>query len=81
MEIVDRGHVRLRVFERGTGETLACGTGACAAMAVGRRQGLLDEEVAVDQPGGRLVISWPGVGSPLSMTGPAVEVYRGEFSF
>jgi diaminopimelate epimerase len=81
MEIVDRGHVRLRVFERGTGETLACGTGACAAMAVGRRQGLLDEEVAVDQPGGRLVISWLGAGSALSMIGPAVEVYRGEFSF
>jgi len=80
MEIVDRGHIRLRVFERGTGETLACGTGACAAMAVGRHQGLLDDEVAVDQPGGRLVISWAGAGTPLYMTGPAVEVYRGEFS-
>jgi diaminopimelate epimerase len=81
MEVVDRGHLRLRVFERGTGETLACGTGACAAMAVARRQGLVDETVAVDQPGGRLVISWSGKGSPLYMTGPAIEVYRGEFSF
>jgi diaminopimelate epimerase len=62
MQIVDRGHIRLRVFERGVGETLACGTGACAAVAVGRRQGLLDAEVRVDLPGGTAMVSWAGAG-------------------
>jgi diaminopimelate epimerase len=58
MEIMDRDHIRLRVFERGVGETLACGTGACAAVAVGRIQGLLDTSVRVDLPGGDLTIRW-----------------------
>lgn len=77
MEVVGRNHIRLRVFERGVGETLACGTGACAAVAVGRRLGLLDEEVAVDAPGGRMTVRWPGPGEHLWMTGPAVTVFRG----
>ena len=77
MQILDRGHIRLRVFERGVGETEACGTGACAAVAVGRLQGLLDEEVQVSLPGGDLVISWAGEGAPLYMTGPAERVFEG----
>lgn len=81
MEIVGRNHIRLRVFERGTGETQACGTGACAAVVVGRLWGLLDEAVAVDLPGGRLVISWSGNDSDaVWMTGPAVEVFQGELN-
>lgn len=81
MEVVARDHIRLRVFERGTGETLACGTGACAAVAVGRTWGELDETVNVDLPGGRLVISWSGDDSdPVWMTGPAVEVFRGDYA-
>jgi diaminopimelate epimerase len=78
MEVVDRGHIRLRVHERGTGETRACGTGACAAVAVGRRHGLLDEIVRVDLPGGRLDIQWAGPGEPIWMTGPAERVFEGE---
>ena len=78
MEVVDRGHIRLRVHERGTGETRACGTGACAAVAVGRRHGLLDEEVQVDLPGGRLDIQWKGPGEPIWMTGPAERAFEGE---
>ncbi|HEX2494399.1 MAG TPA: diaminopimelate epimerase [Steroidobacter sp.] len=77
MEIVDRAHIRLRVFERGAGETQACGTGACAAAAVGRKLGLLDEEVQVDAPGGRMSVRWAGPGRPLWLTGPAVKVYEG----
>lgn len=77
MQIVDRGHIRLRVFERGAGETLACGTGACAAVAVGRQQGLLDDKVTVDLPGGPLRISWTGEGQPVWMTGPARTVFEG----
>ncbi|MBB6092788.1 diaminopimelate epimerase [Povalibacter uvarum] len=77
LEVVSRTHIRLRVFERGVGETLACGTGACAAVAVGRRLGLLDEEVTVDALGGRLVIRWPGPGEHLWMTGPAITVFEG----
>ena len=76
--VVDRGHVRLRVFERGVGETRACGSGACAAVVVGRQQGLLDARVAVDLAGGRLVISWLGEGEPVLMTGPATHVFEGE---
>ena len=76
--VVDRGHVRLRVFERGVGETQACGSGACAAVVVGRQQGLLDARVAVDLAGGRLVISWLGEGEPVLMTGPATHVFEGE---
>jgi diaminopimelate epimerase len=77
MQIVDRGHLRLRVFERGAGETLACGTGACAAVAVGRRQGLLDEEVRVDLPGGTAMVSWAAAGEPVWLTGPATTVFTG----
>lgn len=78
MQIVDPTRIRLRVFERGAGETLACGTGACAAVAVGRRRGLLDEEVAVDLPGGRLTVRWSGDDNPVWMTGPAERVYEGK---
>jgi len=69
--------IRLRVFERGVGETLACGTGACAAMACGRARGLLDDEVTVDLPGGSLTISWRGGDAPLWMRGPATRVFEG----
>lgn len=78
VQIMDRGYLKLRVYERGVGETLACGTGACAAMAVGRAQGLLDEKVRVSQQGGDLVIEWLGDKNPLWMTGPAVWVFDGE---
>src|SRR5277367_3213615 len=77
MQIVDRGHIRLRVFERGAGETLACGTGACAAVAVGRRQGLLDEQVRVDLPGGSAMVSGAAAGGHLWLTGPATTVFTG----
>ncbi|MDX1250898.1 MAG: diaminopimelate epimerase [Gammaproteobacteria bacterium] len=77
MQILDRGHIRLRVYERGAGETLACGTGACAAVAVGRKRGLLDEVVRVDLPGGMLLIRWPGGTAPVSMTGPVAYVFEG----
>ena len=79
MQIVGRGHVRLRVFERGTGETLACGSGACAAVAAGIRLGLLDNEVHVDMHGGRLTIAWSGEDADsLFMTGPATTVFEGQ---
>jgi diaminopimelate epimerase len=77
MQIVDRGNIRLRVYERGAGETLACGTGACAAAAVGRRLGLLDAEVTVDLKGGRALVSWQGPGQHVWLTGPAVAVFTG----
>jgi len=77
MEVQDRGHIRLRVFERGAGETLACGSGACAAVAVGRLWDELDETVRVTVKGGDLVVSWPGPGAPVMMTGPATTVYQG----
>jgi diaminopimelate epimerase len=77
MEIVGRGHIRLRVFERGAGETLACGTGACAAVAVGRLRGLLDAEVRVDLPGGSAMVSWAAAGEHLWLTGPATTVFTG----
>ncbi len=78
MQIVDRTHVRLRVFERGVGETLACGSGACAAVVVGRLQGLLDDKVDVELPGGRLLINWRGNGTEVRMTGPAARVFEGQ---
>ncbi len=78
MQIIDRSHIRLRVYERGTGETRACGTGACAAVAVGRQQGLLDETVTVDLPGGTLLIRWAEEGKSAWMTGPAVSVFEGK---
>jgi len=77
MEVVSPTHIRLRVFERGVGETQACGTGACAAVAVGRRLGLLQEEVQVDAPGGRMLVRWPGPKETLWLIGPAVTVYEG----
>lgn len=77
MQIVDRNHVRLRVFERGAGETLACGTGAAACAAVGRRHGLLDAEVQVELRGGTAAVSWPGPGQPVWLTGPATTVFTG----
>lgn len=77
MQVVSRNHVRLRVFERGAGETQACGTGACAAMAVAHRWGMVDDAVSVELPGGRLLIHWPGGESPLLMTGPAQTVFTG----
>ncbi len=78
MEIVDRRAIRLRVYERGVGETLACGTGACAAVVAGIRRGLLDSPVRVATRGGELVIAWEGMGRSVSMTGPAVTVFSGE---
>ncbi len=77
MQVLDRGHIRLRVFERGTGETLACGTGACAAVAIGRQQGLLDDKVDVGLAGGTLRITWAGDEQPVWMTGPATTVFEG----
>ena len=77
MQVQARDDIHLRVFERGAGETLACGTGACAAVASGIRQGLLDDRVAVHLPGGTLYISWQGIGQPLYMTGPATTVFEG----
>jgi diaminopimelate epimerase len=77
MQIVGRGRIRLRVFERGVGETQACGTGACAAVAVGGRHGLLDEEVQVELPGGTAMVSWPAHTGPMWLTGPATTVFTG----
>lgn len=78
MQVVDRSHIRLRVFERGAGETLACGTGACAAVVSGIRRGLLDASVEVTTRGGVLRIEWAGNGHSVWMTGPAVTVFQGE---
>jgi len=77
MQVVDRQHIRLRVFERGTGETLACGSGACAAAVIGIEHNLLDHDVFVELPGGELKIGWSGRGNPVFMTGPAVSVFDG----
>ncbi len=80
MEVVDQQAIRLRVFERGAGETLACGTGACAAVVAGIRRGLLMSPVTVTTRGGMLTIAWGGEGTSVAMTGPAVTVYRGTFT-
>ncbi len=77
LEVVTASHVRLRVHERGVGETRACGTGACGAVAVGRRRGWLRAEVAVDVPGGRLAVEWQGEGEPIWLSGPAATVFEG----
>ena len=77
MQVVDRNHIRLRVYERGAGETLACGTGACAAVVAGIRMGLLDSPVAVSTHGGELSIAWQGDAFPVMLTGPAVSVFEG----
>jgi diaminopimelate epimerase len=77
-QVLDRQHIKLRVFERGAGETQACGTGACAAMAVLRSWALVDECVTVSLPGGDLVIHWSGHPTdPLWMTGPVAKVFEG----
>jgi len=81
MEVLDPGHIRLRVYERGAGETLACGTGACAAVVVGRVQGLLEEQVRVSLPGGDLMIQWQGPETPVWMTGPAAKVFEGRMEW
>ncbi|MGX9998172.1 diaminopimelate epimerase [Vibrio sp. JZG120] len=80
MQVVSRDHIRLRVYERGAGETQACGSGACAAVAVGILQGLLDENVKVSLPGGELRIAWQGPGKPLFMIGPTTHVFDGQLS-
>ena len=77
MQVVDRGRIRLRVFERGTGETLSCGTGACAAAVAGITRNLLDTRVDVETRGGTLTIEWQGEGRPVMMTGPAETVFEG----
>lgn len=77
MQVINRNHIKLRVFERGAGETQACGSGACGAVAVGIMQGVLDNNVRVDLPGGTLYIDWLGEGSPLFMTGDAIHIYDG----
>jgi diaminopimelate epimerase len=77
MQVVDRANIRLRVWERGAGETLACGTGACAAVVAGIRRGLVDSPVRVHTRGGDLVIAWEGEGLPVWMTGPATTVFEG----
>ncbi|HYD96467.1 MAG TPA: diaminopimelate epimerase [Noviherbaspirillum sp.] len=78
MQVVDRHAIKLRVYERGAGETLACGTGACAAVVAGIRRGLLDSPVKVSTRGGELSIAWGGEGAPVMLTGPAVSVFEGE---
>jgi diaminopimelate epimerase len=82
MQVVDRHRIRLRVWERGAGETLACGTGACAAAVAGIRRGLLDSPVDVETRGGRLTIAWEGQGTAaphsVRLTGPATKVFEGE---
>ena len=77
MQLIDRSNIRLRVFERGTGETLACGSGACAAVVSGIVQGVLDQQVQVRLPGGNLMIKWQGKGQPVLMSGPAATVFQG----
>ena len=77
MQVINRNHIKLRVYERGAAETLACGSGACAAVVVGIELGLLDNNVAVDLPGGRLIIAWAGRGKPVDMIGPATTVFEG----
>ncbi len=80
MQVIDREHIKLRVYERGAGETLSCGTGACAAVVTGIRRGLLDTTVHVATRGGTLSITWAGEHSPVLMTGPAITVFDGEIN-
>jgi len=80
MQVLNRGHIRLRVYERGAGETLSCGTGACAAAVAGIMRGLLDSRVRVTTRGGDLTIVWAGEGKPVMMTGPAATVFDGELN-
>ncbi|WPO99795.1 diaminopimelate epimerase [Pseudomonas sp. HR96] len=78
MQVIDRSRAKLRVWERGAGETQACGTGACAAAVAAISQGWMDSPATIDLPGGRLTIEWRGPGQPVMMTGPAVRVYEGQ---
>jgi diaminopimelate epimerase len=79
MQIINRQHIKLRVYERGAAETLACGSGACAAVVIGIEQNLLDQEnICVDLPGGQLSINWSGRGQPVFMKGPAESVFEGQ---
>lgn len=80
MQVMDRHSIRLRVYERGAGETLSCGTGACAAAVAGIRRGLLDSPVSVATRGGVLTVSWDGAGQPVRMIGPAITVFTGEIN-
>jgi diaminopimelate epimerase len=80
MQVIDRANIRLRVWERGAGETLSCGTGACAAAVAGIRRGVIDSPVRVATRGGVLTIAWQGGGAPVMMTGPAETVFEGEWS-
>lgn len=80
VQVLAPDHVRLRVFERGVGETLACGSGACAAVAVLRLWNKVDTDVRVELPGGSLTVSWAGMGQPIWMTGPATTVFEGEWN-
>lgn len=80
MEVINRGEARVRVYERGAGETLACGTGACAAAVAGRLRGLLDAHVDIHLPGGTLNIEWQGEGQPVLMTGPVTTVFHGQIN-
>ncbi len=77
MQVMDRNHIKLRVYERGAAETLACGSGACAAVVIGIEQNQVDHDVCVELPGGELKISWPGRGQAVLMTGPAISVFDG----
>jgi diaminopimelate epimerase len=77
MQVLNRAHIRLRVYERGSGETLACGSGACAAVVTGIERGILDSAVQVDLPGGSLHVCWQGRGQPVFMSGPAISVFEG----
>ena len=77
MQVLDRNNIKLRVYERGAGETLACGSGACAAVVIGIEQKLLDKDVVVELPGGQLEIHWQGRDQPVFMTGPATSVFEG----
>ncbi|HVT36853.1 MAG TPA: diaminopimelate epimerase [Nevskiaceae bacterium] len=81
LQVVDPSHAKLRVYERGAGETLACGSGACAAVVAGRLWGVLGSRVELQMPGGKLVVEWEGEGRPVWLTGPAVSVYTGEFEW
>ncbi|MFA7241296.1 MAG: diaminopimelate epimerase [Sulfuricellaceae bacterium] len=81
MQVLNRNHIKLRVYERGAGETLACGTGACAAAVAGIARNLLDSPVRISTRGGDLSIAWNGAGAPVFMTGPAVSVFDGELEF
>jgi diaminopimelate epimerase len=80
MQVISRNQVKLRVYERGAAETMACGSGACAAAVVGIEEGLLDNTVTVELPGGKLRISWAGRGTPVFMTGPAISVFEGKIN-